>query len=97
MELQALVNDLQPKTAAVAPLNSTLKLDFGNEHIFIDGHNQNAITTDNKAADCTLILSKSDFIALSKGELEPMAALMTDRIKLEGNAGVIMQLQSLLK
>ena len=47
------------------------------------------------AADCILTMSEGDFVAMSSGALNPMAALGQRRLKLEGNMMLAMKLQSL--
>ena len=48
-----------------------------------------------RAADCALTMSDEDFVALSRGALNPIAALGQRRLKLEGNMMLAMKLQSL--
>lgn len=47
-------------------------------------------------ADLTVSVSKDDFIALTSGKLGAMQAFMTGRIKVKGDMGLAMKLQSLL-
>lgn len=80
------------------PLNNTLKFDFGQEQLFLDGTGEtNKVSTENKEADCTVAVSLSDFMALSKGKLDPMSAVMSGKIKIDGDMSVAMKLQSLFK
>jgi len=96
MEISALISDMQSKASNASPLESTLKFDLGGDCIFIDGKNGNAVSADNKDADCTISVAKDDFIALTNGDLNPMSAFMSGKIKVEGDMGVAMKLQSLL-
>jgi putative sterol carrier protein len=41
-------------------------------------------------------ISQDDFNAILKGELNPMGAFMSGKIKIEGDMGLAMKLQSLL-
>ena len=52
---------------------------------------------DNGAADCTVKVSKDDFVAMSTGQLDSMSAFMTGKLKIEGDMGVAMKLQSILR
>lgn len=45
--------------------------------------------------DCTLSLSDNDFVALAAGELNPMAAFSSGKLKIQGNPMLAMRLQSL--
>lgn len=96
MDISALVSEMQKKAAAAAPLGNTLKFNMGGECIYIDGNNGNAVSTDDKDADCTISVDKDDFIALSNGDLNPMMAFMSGKIKVDGDMSVAMKLQSLL-
>ncbi len=78
-----------------AGLPKSLKLDFkGEGFIHVDGQ---AVTNDDTPADCTVVVSREDLEALAKGELDPMAAMLRGRLKIKGDMGVAMQLQSMLR
>lgn len=47
-------------------------------------------------ADVTIAMTTPDFIALSNGQLNPVAAFMQGKIKVSGNMALAMQMQSLL-
>lgn len=95
-DLQSKLAAIEAKAASAAPLGNTLKFDFGGEQLFIDGTgNTNAITTENKEADCTVDVSMDDFNALVRGELNPMTAVMSGKVKIKGDMGVAMKLQTL--
>ena len=96
MDVSAIVSEMQKKAADAAPLGSTLKFDFGGECIFIDGNNGNAVSAEDKEADCTVSVEKEDFLALTSGDLNPMMAFMNGKIKVDGDMSVAMKLQSLL-
>ena len=54
------------------------------------------LTTDDKESDCTINITKEDLVEVVKGELNPMMAVMSGKIKIDGDMGVAMKLQSLL-
>ena len=77
-----------------AGLDKTLKLDLRGEGVvFIDGL---SVTNQDGPADCTVSVSADDLVALSKGELDPMNALMRGRMRVTGDMVVAMKLQSIL-
>jgi len=95
-ELEQLLPGIQKKAIKASPLGKTLKFDFGGQQLFIDGTGEaNAISTDDAAADCTVKLSFNDFKELIKGRLNPMSAVMTGKVKIEGDMAVAMKLQTL--
>ena len=76
-------------------LPKSLKLDFkGEGFIHVDGQ---SVTNDDAPADCTVVVSREDLEAMAKGELDPMSAMLRGRLKIRGDMGVAMQLQSMLR
>lgn len=91
-----LFETIQGKAAQASPLGSTLKFDFGGEVLYIDGTlHTNMVSTDDRTADCTIKVSKTDFQSLMGGKLDPMSAVMSGKIQIDGDMSVAMKLQSL--
>ncbi len=97
MDLATITAGVAERAGKAPALGSTLKFDFGGDVIFIDGNNGNAVSNDDNEADCTVKVSKEDFIALSTGDLNPMMAFMGGQIQVSGDMSVAMQLQSLFE
>lgn len=96
MSIESILSNIQEKAAESAPLGSTLKFDFGDKQLYLDGTGDvNKVSMDNKEAACTVSVSEENFQALIKGDLNPMSALMMGKIKIKGDVGVAMKLQSL--
>lgn len=75
-------------------LDRTVKVDLKGEGvIFIDGR---TVSNDDAPADCTLVVSLDDLVALAKGALDPAMALMRGRLKVKGDMSVAMKLPALL-
>lgn len=87
------------KTAAsnAAPIGATIKFVLDDNPVFIDGTGEaNVVSNDDKEADCVISMSIEDLDKLRKGELNPMMAVMGGKIKIKGDMGLAMKLQSLL-
>lgn len=97
MNLQELTAKLAEKASAASPLGKSVKFDFGDDgKIFVDGYNGNAISNEDKDADCTIGVTIEDFMGLITGDLNPMNAFFAGKLRIDGEMGVAMQLQSLL-
>ncbi|MEM1300815.1 MAG: SCP2 sterol-binding domain-containing protein [Pseudomonadota bacterium] len=54
------------------------------------------VTTEDGDADCTISASMETFQEMFEGELDPTAAFMTGKIKIDGDMSVAMKLGQLL-
>jgi len=90
-------------TAAVKAINGIFRLDLssdnGNRTWTIDLKNGSGgvKTSDHPKADVTISMAASDFVALSKGKLNPQQAFMQGKMKMKGNMGMAMKLGKVLK
>ena len=48
-----------------------------------------------EAPSATIRMDATDYVKMTSGELNPMAAFMTGKVKVEGDLNSVMQLQSL--
>jgi putative sterol carrier protein len=79
---------------ADAGFDRSVKFDLkGDGFIVIDGAN---VSTEDAPADCTITVTKSDFEDMLTGELNPTAAFMQGKLKVDGDMSVAMQLSQLL-
>lgn len=93
MGIEDIAAKLKSKVEA-SGFDRSVKFDTGSDGVIvIDG---TTISTTDGPADCTIKLSLSDFEDLIAGELDPMSAFMTGKIKVEGDMSVAMALQQLL-
>ena len=93
MELADIAAKMQEAVTAAGGLDKSVKFDFGDDGcVHASGSD---VSTDDADADCTISVKKDDFIALSKGELDPMMAFMSGKLKVAGDMSVAMGLQKL--
>lgn len=93
MSLDAIAEQMRARVAG-SGFDRSVKFDLGSDGVIVvDG--QNVSTTD-APADCTIRMAKDDFEAMAAGELNPTAAFMQGKLKVEGDMSVAMQLSQLL-
>jgi len=73
---------------------SILKFSFPEGVVRIDENGK--VSNEDKEADCTISSSLSDLQKIISGDLNPMSAVMFGKIKIKGDMGVAMKLQSLM-
>lgn len=96
MSLESIIPTLQERVQLADSLGSSLKFEFGDQRLVIDGtQGDNILKTEDMDADCTVKVSLDDFKSLMKGDLNPMSAFMSGAIKIDGDMSVAMKLQSL--
>jgi putative sterol carrier protein len=88
--LEELTDRIRRAAASDADLQKSVKLDLKGEGVIhIEGA---AVTNDDKPADLTVTLAMRDLEALGKGELDPVRAMMSGRMKLS-DMGLAMRMQ----
>jgi putative sterol carrier protein len=96
MELSLIIAEVKKQAQNAKPFGGTLKFVLDEHPIFIDGNNDNAITEEDCDADCTISMSSENLLKMKNGDLNPMMAVMTGKIKIKGDMGLAMKLQNLL-
>jgi len=91
-----ILDKINEMAAGAAPIGSTIKFNLGENIIHLDGTgSSNVVSVEDKEADCTISMTSEDFQGMLSGDLNPMMAFMSGKIKIDGDMGVAMQLQSL--
>ncbi|MDP1964748.1 MAG: SCP2 sterol-binding domain-containing protein [Reyranella sp.] len=98
MTLQEITAKMQEGASKKTAFGNTVKFSTDQGVVHIDGmQSPPTITNDDKAADCTIKMDFSDFADLIGGKLDGMTAFMTGKLKIEGDMGVAMKLQTILR
>ena len=97
MTIEVIAEELNKQAENVSPLGAKLKFVLDDESIMIDGSgDKNVVSMDDGEADTVIITSKETLMKLKSGELNPMMAVMGGKVKIKGDMGLAMKLQSLL-
>ncbi|TAJ70109.1 MAG: sterol-binding protein [Phenylobacterium sp.] len=92
--LEELTDRIRRAAASGDGLGRTVKLDLKGEGVIhVDGA---SVTNDDRPADLTVSVTRSDLVKLGRGELDPMRAVMTGRLKLS-DMGEAMRLMPQVK
>ena len=98
MTLAELTAKMKEGASKKSSVGNTVKFSTDQGVVYIDGNaNPPTVTNDDKAADCTLKMDFADFADMIGGKLDGMTAFMTGKLKIEGDMGVAMKLQSILR
>jgi len=98
MTLQEITARMKEGASKKSPFGNTVKFTTDQGVVYIDGNaNPPAVTNDDKGADCTIKMEFGDFTDLIVGKLDGTTAFMTGKLKIEGDMGVAMKLQSILR
>ena len=97
MSLEQTLAEFEKKASSAAPIGGTLKFLVDDHSVIIDGSGDtNVVTMGDGEADCTITASADVLKQLRDGDLNPMMAVMGGKIKIAGDMGLAMKVQSLM-
>jgi putative sterol carrier protein len=96
MDLPTATTALREKVGTSSDLGATLKFDCGADGVVVIDGAAKPSTVDNadRDTDCTITLTLDTLGEMMSGELNPTTAFMTGCIKVNGDMGVALKLQS---
>lgn len=90
-------DQLQQKANEADAIGGTLKFVIDDLTVYVDGTgNSNVISQADTEADCTIATSAAVLQELQSGDLNPMMAVMGGKVKISGDMGLAMKVQSLM-
>ena len=93
MTLQQLTDNIRTRVATAESLNATAKLVTDQGVVFIDSRQQPAIVSnEDQPADTELHVDVADLERMATGDLNPMMAFMTGKLKVKGDMAVAMKM-----
>jgi acyl-CoA dehydrogenase len=97
MNFESILTAITEQAANVTPFGAKLKFQIGDNVILIDGTGENnVVSQSDEEAACTISTDADTFMQLKNGELNPMMAVMSGKVKIKGDMGLAMKLQSLI-
>ena len=97
MSLEHIVSQFEKRAQTAAAIGGTIKFEVDGQGIIIDGTgDSNTVLASDAEADCTISLTAEVLQKLRDGELNPMMAVMGGQIKITGDMGLAMKVQSLM-
>lgn len=93
----AIFNELQDKANEVDAIGGTIKFVIDDTIVFVDGTgSKNLVSNSNEDADCTISTTATALKDMQSGDLNPMTAVMSGKVKISGDMGLAMKVQSLM-
>ncbi|HMT53603.1 MAG TPA: SCP2 sterol-binding domain-containing protein [Saprospiraceae bacterium] len=98
MNFESILSAVNAQAANLAPFGAKLKFVLGDDIIMIDGTgDKNLVSQKDEEAACTISTDTDTFMKLKSGDLNPMMAVMSGKVKIKGDMGLAMKLQSLIQ
>ena len=94
MSLEEQTNVVKEKLAGAEGFGKVVKVDFEGEGVIVIDATATppTVSNDDRDADMTLIVSEENFEGLMDGSLNPQMAMMTGKIKIQGDMSVAFKL-----
>ncbi len=93
MTLQELTEQIRNKVTHADNINATAKIVTDQGVVYIDATQSPAtVSNDDKPADCDLQVSIDNLVKMGNGDLNPMMAVMSGKLKIKGDMGIAMKM-----
>jgi putative sterol carrier protein len=97
MTLDAFTDQVRKASQSAPNLGKTLKIQLDEGPVFIDLTKDEAVVSNEDSdADTTVTTTIDTLDKLRSGDLNPMMAVMSGKVKIQGDMGLALKLQSLL-
>ena len=97
MSVDNIISQFEKRASNAEPIGGKIKFEVDGVGILIDGTSEtNTVSASNDDADCTISLTAEVLEKLRDGQINPMMAVMGGQIKITGDMGLAMKVQSLM-
>ena len=98
MTLEEITDGLRKRVRDRSPIEAIVKFDFGDEGVVrIDGAaSPTVVDNEDGHADCTVKVTTDDFVQIASGAIKPQMALLTGKLRVEGDISLAMRLNAIL-
>lgn len=97
MQYQQFLEGLRAHVDRIKPFGKSIKFSFPEGQIVIDGRGEKTSVSEGDIdADCTIITKLEHLDKMRRGELNPMMAMMSGKLKIKGDMGLAMKLQEFM-
>lgn len=99
MDIQGVLDQFNEQAKSIDPIGGKLKFVIDDHAVLIDGsgaENAIAMSTADADADCSIKTSMENLLKMKSGDLNPMMAVMSGKVKISGDMGLAMKLQNLM-
>ena len=97
MEINDIRHELAEKVKTIPPIGKKLKFKLDDQFILIDGSGaSNEVRDTDEDANTTITMSKETYLKLQRGEIKPMIATLTGKLKVKGDIGLAQKLKQLM-
>ncbi len=98
MSLESVTEAMRANAGEDSGLGVTVKFNFGEDGVIhLDAASvPNAVTNEDKDADCTIGITLADFEELMAGNLDATSAFMAGKLKVDGDMSIAMKLSQIL-
>ncbi len=97
MTLQELTEQIRNKVTHADDIDATVKITTDQGVVYIDGKQSPVVVSnEDKPADCDLQITVDNLVKMGNGDLNPMMAVMTKKLKIDGNMGIAMKMGKIM-
>jgi putative sterol carrier protein len=97
MDFHQFAEGISAHAERIKPFGKVIKFEFPEGSVSIDGTGEKTVVHQRGGdADCTIISKLEHIDRLRKGELNPMMAMMTGKLKIKGDMNLALKLQDFM-